>query len=107
MKVGLTTPANYAATMKKLLMLVALLATTLTLAQAQDVKDNAKETGRQAKRTMNAAGNKMDREAKDAKQDVKDEAHDAKVKTKRGANKAMDKMDHGMKKAEKKMNSSK
>lgn len=92
--------------MKKPLMLMALLATTLTFASAQDVKENAKQTGRQAKRTMNAAGNKIDREAKEAKQDVKDEAHDAKMKTKRATNKAMDKADHGMKKAEKKMNSS-
>lgn len=91
--------------MKKSLMLLALLATTLTFAQAQDVKENAKQTGRQAKRTMNAAGNKMEREGKEAKADMKEGAHNANVKAKKAANKSMDKMDHGMKKAEKKMNS--
>lgn len=92
--------------MKKTLMLMALLATTLTFAQAQDVKDNAKATGRQAKRTMNAAGDKIDRETSEAKQDIKADAKTAKAKTKRATNKAIDKTDRGLKKAEKKMDSS-
>lgn len=91
--------------MKKVLIMAALVVATMSIASAQEtVGQKAKETTRQAGKTMDAAGHKVGREARKAGNTIKSDAQVVGAKAKESTKKGMDKMDHGMKKAENKMN---
>lgn len=125
----LTQPVKHSTTMKKLMTLAAALVFTVGVTIAQDTKQNAKATARQAGQTVDAAADKAGRETKQAGRKVanaaENTADDVKDGTKRagqkvskaakntkedikdGTNQSLNKADRKMKKAERKLDNSK